>query len=95
MDAMRLESGRQAIRQLVLKVLALHARQFQPVELIWDSDTSGQVQWLHLYVQNKAETHRTIPFSHSQLESAVRPHDPESYRTLQDYIERSLQPLID
>jgi hypothetical protein len=94
MDSTGLESRRQAVRQLVLRLLAPHARQLQPVELIWMSNTTSHEQQLCVHVQNNSEPRLTISFSRSQLDSAVSPHDLEAYRSLQDYIGQNLRPLI-
>jgi hypothetical protein len=95
MESKDLDVRRQAIQQLVVELLAPYHSRLQPIELAWPSTTTvSSDQELSLILQQESEPRVMIPFTQSQLDTAVGLHDDDAYARLREYIWGKVRPLI-
>jgi hypothetical protein len=95
MESKDLDARKQAIQQLVVELLAPYHLRLQPIELAWPSTTTASPdQELSLTLQHESEPRVMIPFTPSQLDTAVGLHDDDTYARLREYIWGKVRPLI-
>jgi hypothetical protein len=95
MESKGVDARWQAIQQLVVELLAPYHSRLQPMELAWPATSpASHEQRLWLTRQQEPEPRIMIPFTQSQFNTAVSPHDAESYARLREYSWGKVRPLI-
>ena len=90
------DAGKRLVHSILNRLLSPHRERFPMVDLRWQNNpNSGSiVQHLHLHVQDHSEPSVIIRFTRRQLEDAASPYNSDSRASLEAYIKREIQSLI-